>query len=106
MAPVKVSATWETGTKVALGREETIPVVKEATALGCAATAAVGVGLFDDLAESGKAFAHVEQTLEPNQPNRAVYAELRSRWETAYAARRALVDKGITEPMWRAPGAH
>ncbi len=87
-----------------LGREVAIPAVKEATALGCAAAAAVGAGLFPGLAEAGKAFARSERTLEPSGRNRAVYAELRERWEAAYAAQRALVDQGVTAPMWRAPG--
>jgi autoinducer 2 (AI-2) kinase len=87
-----------------LGRPVEIPVVREATALGCAAAAAVGAGLFPDLATAGKAFARIERRIEPDPANAGVYAELRSRWQEAYAAQKGLVDRGVTTAMWRAPG--
>lgn len=87
-----------------LQRPLAIPVVREATALGCAAAAAVGAGLFRDLAEAGKAFARFERTIEPEPARAAVYGELRRRWAEAYAAQKGLVDRGITTAMWCAPG--
>ena len=46
-----------------------------------------------------------ERTVEPNAGNRAAYDEARDRWTEAYAAQKKLVDAGVTQSMWRAPGA-
>ncbi|MBE0532261.1 MAG: autoinducer-2 kinase [Rhodospirillales bacterium] len=86
------------------GRPLQIPVVREATALGCAAAAAVGAGLFASLEEAGSAFARFERTVEPDPSNAEVYADLRSRWSEAYAVQKDLVDRGITTSLWKAPG--
>lgn len=86
------------------GRQLRIPKVREATALGGAAAAAVGIGQFASLAEAGAAFVRFDRTIDPNPANRAVYDETRNRWQAAYAMQRKLVDAGITTAMWRAPG--
>lgn len=86
------------------GRQLRIPKVREATALGGAAAAAVGIGQFASLREAGTGFVRWDRTVEPNPANRAVYQEARGRWEAAYAMQRKLVDAGITTSMWRAPG--
>ncbi len=86
------------------GRQLRIPKVREATALGGAAAAAVGIGQFASLGEAGAAFVRWDRTVEPDPANRAVYDEARGRWEAAYAMQRKLVDAGITTAMWRAPG--
>ena len=86
------------------GRHLNIPKVREATALGGAAAAAVGIGQFASLSEAGEAFVRWERTVEPNLANRAIYDEARGRWEQAYAAQRKLVEAGVTTAMWRAPG--
>lgn len=85
-------------------RQVRIPKVREATALGGAAAAAVGIGQFDSLREAGGAFVQWDRTVDPNTANRAVYDDARHRWEEAYAMQRRLVDAGITTSMWRAPG--
>lgn len=87
------------------GREIRIPKVCEATSLGGAAAAGVGVGLFRDLAEAADALVQWDRNVEPNQANRAIYDEAKERWQAAYAVQKELVDKGITTPMWSAPGA-
>lgn len=86
------------------GRAIRIPKVREATALGGAAAAAVGIGQFASLREAGAAFVRWDRTVEPNPANRAVYDEARGRWEAAYRMQRRLVDAGVTTSMWRAPG--
>lgn len=86
------------------GRQLRIPKVREATALGGAAAAAVGIGQFASLPEAGKAFVKWDRTVDPNPANRAIYDEAKGRWEAAYAMQRKLVDAGITTSMWRAPG--
>ncbi|MDQ2633148.1 MAG: autoinducer-2 kinase [Pseudomonadota bacterium] len=86
------------------GRQLRIPKVREATALGGAAAAAVGIGQFDSLREAGRDFVKWDRRVDPDPANRAVYDDARGRWEKAYAAQRKLVDEGITTSMWRAPG--
>lgn len=87
------------------GRELRIPKVREATALGGAAAAATGIGQFASLPEAGNAFVRWDRTIEPNRANRAAYNEARDRWAEAYALQKKLVDAGVTQSMWRAPGA-
>ena len=86
------------------GRQVRIPQVREATALGGAAAASVGLDQFSSLREAGSAFVRWDRTVDPNDANRDIYREVRHRWEIAYAAQRRLVDSGITTSMWRAPG--
>lgn len=80
------------------------PVIKEATALGCAAAAAVGGGLHNDLAALGREWVRWEATFEPNEKVKSAYDALGERWAQAYAAQRQLVDQGVTTSMWKAPG--
>ncbi|WP_430470927.1 autoinducer-2 kinase [Thalassospira lucentensis] len=80
------------------------PVIKEATALGCAAAAAVGGGLHSDLAALGREWVRWENTFEPNTALKSEYDQLGDRWAQAYAAQRQLVDQGVTTSMWKAPG--
>ena len=87
------------------GRQIRIPKVREATALGGAAAAAVGVGLYADLIEAADALVRWEREVEPNPANRAVYDEAKERWQAAYAVQKTLVDRKITTPLWAAPGA-
>ena len=87
------------------GRRIRIPKVREATALGCAAAASVGLGLFTDLAEAADALVRWEREVEPNPATRATYDEAKVRWQAAYAVQKTLVDRKITTPLWSAPGA-
>ncbi len=87
------------------GREVRIPVVREATSLGAAAAAAVGIGLFSDLVEAGDQLVHWDHHVDPNLANRAIYDEAKERWKAAYPVQKQLVDQGVTTAMWSAPGA-
>lgn len=97
-------ALWAQILADVLQRDVAIPVVREATALGCAAAAAVGVGRFDSLEEAGKAFARTERIIEPDLSKAGAYADAAERWRLAYAKQRELVDDGVTTSLWRAPG--
>ncbi len=83
----------------------TVPVVKEATSLGAALCAGMGIGLFSSIGEASAAWVRMERTYEPNPAHAAVYADLLERWRQAYVPQLELVDRGITKSMWRAPGA-
>jgi autoinducer 2 (AI-2) kinase len=86
------------------GKQVRVPVVKEATALGGAIVAGVGIGLFSSIAEAGESLVSWERDYQPNQDRHRLYQDVRERWVEAYAAQRALVDKGVTQSMWKAPG--
>lgn len=87
-----------------LQREVAIPVVREATALGCAGAAAVGSGQFATLEEAGRSFARTEKIVGPDQSKKDTYAEIAEKWKAAYAKQKQLVDEGVTTTLWKAPG--
>jgi len=82
----------------------TTPVVKEATSLGAAICAGIGVGLYDSFEAASAQLVKMERTYDPNPANATIYADLLDRWRTAYAHQLELADRGVTKSMWRAPG--
>lgn len=86
------------------GKSLRIPVVKEATALGTAMAAGVGVGIYDSLAQAAKDIVQWEGYYEPNLANTQQYAEISERWQSVYNAQLELVKQNLTTSMWQAPG--
>jgi len=86
------------------GKQIHIPVVKEATALGAAMAAGVGVGFYSSLTEAAQTIVQWQTTYEPNSANTALYADIAQRWQAVYDAQLQLVTAGLTESMWKAPG--
>jgi autoinducer 2 (AI-2) kinase len=78
--------------------------VKEATALGAAMCAGKGSGVYRSFDEAVTAVVREEALFEPAVRNAGVYEDLFGRWSRAYRAQLQLVDDGITDSMWRAPG--
>ncbi|MFC7397833.1 FGGY-family carbohydrate kinase [Chelatococcus sp. GCM10030263] len=66
-----------------LGQRLIVPEVVEASALGAAMLAAVGVGLHADLKEASAAMVRIRECIEPDREAVALYARLRRRY-TAY----------------------
>ncbi|KAA8999260.1 autoinducer-2 kinase [Affinibrenneria salicis] len=81
-----------------------VPVVKEATALGCAIAAGVGAGLYPSLAQAGAALVRWEREYTPNRQHHQLYQQIKENWRTVYADQRTLVDSGLTTSLWKAPG--
>ncbi|MEN3755047.1 autoinducer-2 kinase [Mangrovibacter yixingensis] len=81
-----------------------VPVVKEATALGCAIAAGVGAGIYPSLAETGEKLVRWDREHQPDPANYAVYHEAQEKWLAVYQDQRGLVDHGLTTSMWKAPG--
>jgi len=79
-------------------------VVKEATALGAAICAGVGVGLYADMGSAVERLVQEEAVYQPDPHNAAVYRAAYERWGAAYPAQLELADRGITTSLWRAPG--
>ena len=81
-----------------------IPKVTEATALGAAMAAGVGVGIYKDLQSAAATLVEWEKTYTPNKENTKLYDELKHKWQRAYEVQLKLVDDNITTSMWKAPG--
>jgi len=81
-----------------------IPKVTEATALGAAMAAGVGVGIYESLQSAAKELVVWDKTYEPNLEHTKLYDAMKVRFQKAYAVQRKLVDENITTSMWKAPG--
>jgi autoinducer-2 kinase len=81
-----------------------VPPVAEASALGAAILAGVGVGAFDDAATTAAALGAGGGVHEPDAAAAAAYDDCFGRWRRAYEHQLALADQGVTTPLWRAPG--
>lgn len=81
-----------------------IPQVKEATALGCAIAAGVGVGIYPSLSEAGKKLVKFERQHQPNKENHKLYRAHKEKWMNVYKKQLQLVDRGLTTSLWKAPG--
>jgi autoinducer 2 (AI-2) kinase len=81
-----------------------VPPVAEASALGAAILAGVGVGAFDDAATTAAALAAGGRVHEPDAAAAAAYDDCFGRWRRAYEHQLALADQGVTTPLWRARG--
>jgi len=79
-------------------------VVKEATALGAAICAGVGIGLYSGFSEAVGQVVKEERVYQPDSQKAAVYQELFERWSAAYPIQLELADRGVTSHLWRAPG--
>jgi len=86
------------------GKKVKIPEVKEATALGCAIAAGVGAGVYESIEKAAKEIVAWDKSILPSQENHEIYKEIRKKWKVAYETQLSLVDEGITESMWKAPG--
>ncbi|BBP42556.1 autoinducer-2 kinase [Thiosulfativibrio zosterae] len=86
------------------GKTIQIPEVKEATALGAAMAAGVGVGIYESLPQAAKTLVRWEKTYAPNLANTALYAQIAERWQAVYVEQLNLVKRGLTESLWKAPG--
>lgn len=81
-----------------------IPRVTEATALGAAMAAGVGVGIYASIADAAKELVVWDRVYEPNFENKKIYDEIKIKFQKAYEVQLKLVDDNITTSMWKAPG--
>ena len=81
-----------------------VPVVKEATALGCAIAAGVGVDIWPSLAITGESLVRWDREHKPDPKNHEIYQLARQKWQAIYQDQRELVDDGLTTSLWKAPG--
>lgn len=81
-----------------------IPKVREATALGAAMAAGVGVGIYESIANASEELLEWDKYCKPNTENHISYRGLQKQWIAVYEQQLTLVDKGLTNSMWKAPG--
>ena len=86
------------------GKPVKVPVVKEATALGAAILAGVGVGLYANVEEAVERTVKWDCVYQPDASVKAVYDGLYANWKQIYPTQLALCDQGLTRNMWIAPG--
>ncbi|OMH27991.1 autoinducer-2 kinase [Motiliproteus sp. MSK22-1] len=86
------------------GKNVCIPKIREATALGGAMTAAVGIGLYGSISEVAEQWVAWDKQYQPNLANYQKYSEVKERWLDLYQRQLRLVDEGLTTSMWKAPG--
>ncbi|MDR0786241.1 MAG: autoinducer-2 kinase [Treponema sp.] len=97
------SRLWAQILADALGIPVDVPVVKEATALGAAILAGVGVGLYTDIQDTARKLVKIERTFVPNEENADVYREAFKQWRQIYKNQLMMSDEKITRYMWSAP---
>ncbi len=81
-----------------------IPKVTEATALGAAMAAGVGAGIFETLSLASKELVVWDKEYLPNLENKKIYDDIKEKWIKIYNKQLELVDNGLTNSMWKAPG--
>ena len=87
-----------------LGFPLRIPVIKEATALGAAICAGVGVGIYDDLPKASAKIVSWEREVHPNRKTHNEYTRYYEKWRKVYPRFLQITEDGLLEPMYRAPG--
>ena len=86
------------------GYKVKVPKVTEATALGTAMSAGIGVGIYKDFDDAVQKLVRWDKEYLPNKKNTKLYKNITKRWKKIYKTQLKLVDKGLVESMWKAPG--
>jgi autoinducer 2 (AI-2) kinase len=81
-----------------------IPKVTEATALGAAMAAGVGVKVYESMVSASESLVAWDKNYQPNSENYEKYKEIQKQWEAVYQSQLELVDRGLVQSMWMAPG--
>jgi len=81
-----------------------VPKVTEATALGAAMAAGVGAEVYENISKAAEALVEWNREYLPSSENFHAYNQIKEQWQEVYANQLSLVDRGLTESMWKAPG--
>ena len=76
-----------------------VPKVKEATALGAAITAGIGVGIYSNLSEAAKALVKWDAEYYPNIENTKTYDQIYANWRKVYKESLELSNQKLTTPI-------
>jgi len=97
-------ALWSQILSDVTGKRVKIPIVKEATSLGGIMLAGVALGIYSSIEEASANLVKWEKEIEPNMENYQKYSDIKEKWQEVYKAQLELVDRGLTNSMWKAPG--
>ena len=97
-------ALWSQILADVTGCKVKIPKVTEATALGAAMAAGVGAGIYSSIDNAASSLVEWEKEYSPSMENFELYKTIAKDWQEVYKNQLTLVDKGLTESMWKAPG--
>ena len=81
-----------------------VPVVKEATSLGCAMCVGKGTGLFTNFQEAVEKWVKTEKVFYPDMKVHENYLVHYERWDNVISEYINIVDSAGLTPMWKAPG--
>ena len=81
-----------------------VPKVREATALGAAMAAGIGAGMYESIVKAAEELVIWDKEYLPDIENYSKYAEIQEQWKEVYENQLSLVDRGLTQSMWKAPG--
>ena len=81
-----------------------VPVVKEATSLGCAMCVGVGTGLFSNFQDAVEQWVKTEKVFDPDMQAHEAYQEHFQRWDKVISEFINIGDSTGLTPMWKAPG--
>ena len=76
----------------------------EATALGAAMAAGVGAGIYDSMVNAAEDLVVWDKEYLSNSENFSKYSDIKEQWQEVYENQLSLVDRGLTQSMWKAPG--
>jgi autoinducer 2 (AI-2) kinase len=97
-------ALWSQILADVTGCKVKIPKVTEATALGAAMAAGVGVGVYESISQAADMLVVWDKEYVPNMENFEKYVAIEKNWQEVYEEQLKLVDRGLTQSMWKAPG--
>jgi len=72
--------------------------------LGAAMAAGVGAGVYVNMIEASKVLVVWESVYHPNREHFLTYQKIKIQWQEVYENQLSLVDRGLTQSMWKAPG--
>ena len=81
-----------------------IPKVTEATALGAAMAAGIGIAIYKDMETAVDTLVNWGKEYTPNKENYTKYQIIQQQWIAVYERQLRLVEEGLTTSMWKAPG--
>jgi len=60
--------------------------------------------VYESMVSASESLVIWDKNYQPNSVNYEKYKEIQKRWESVYQSQLALVDRGLVQSMWMAPG--
>lgn len=64
----------------------------------------VGAGIYTNMVSASEALVSWDKEYTPNPEKFDIYNTIKEQWQEVYENQLTLVDKGLTDTMWKAPG--